>query len=233
MFSTLIFRRIDPRRRAVLQFKIHRMLSVSGASDVTCCVSGSAMSLMSVPAIGAWHKRPGCPSWGKRVKTLLATSDLASQGKCVSVSCHWEKLSTLLRRMTYFYCWVKSGHNWERGRGILSEWTAAAVPALSTPGHWLGYSSLDSALTVFVFKSRVNVTSLGPSLPSPCLPQILSTSLDSQTSAIVRAGGCGGNWQTTFFSRSCVTRVGRGQAGHGGRAANQSWLHYCHAHTDC
>ena len=118
MFSTLIFRRIDPRRRAVLQFKIHRMLSVSGASDVTCCVSGSAMSLMSVLAIGAWHKRPGCPSWGKRVKTLLlATSDLASQGKCVSVSCHWEKLSTLLRRMTYFYCWVKSGHNWEEAGG--------------------------------------------------------------------------------------------------------------------
>ena len=187
MFSTLIFRRIDPRRRAVLQFKIHRMLSVSGASDVTCCESGSAMSLMSVLAIGAWHKRPGCWSWcwlGERVKTL-ATSDLASQGKCVSVSCHWEKLSTL-KENDIFLLLGKIWTQLRSGRGILSEWVCSSSGPLSTPGHWLRYSQ-DSALTVFVFKSRVNVTSPGP-LPSPCLPQILSTSLDSQTSAIVRAG---------------------------------------------
>ena len=84
--------------------------------------------------------------------------------------------------MTYFYCWVKSGHNWEAGD---LKWVCSSGP-LSTPGHWLRYSR-DSALAVFVFKSRVNVTSPGP-LPSPCLPQILSTSLDPQTSAIVRAG---------------------------------------------
>ena len=154
MFSTLIFRRIDPRRRAVLQFKIHRMLSVSGASDVTCCESGSAMSLMSVLAIGAWHKRPGCWSWcwlGERVKTL-ATSDLASQGKCVSVSCHWEKLSTL-KENDIFLLLGKIWTQLRSGRGILSECAAAAVARcqhLDTDS-----ATLKTLLWLFLFSNPV------------------------------------------------------------------------------